>query len=228
MTWQLEFVKECLDDGCLMFGDFTLKSGRRAPYFFNSGSLSHGKTISSVATAFAKAIIESKIEFDFLFGAAYKGIPLVTAITAELWTRYGRDIPYLYNRKEPKECSEKGSLVGNVEGVLRDGAKVLIVDDVITVGSAAEEVVRILSDLPKKLEIVALFIIFDRQESVDGSSQSACKALEIKHGITVRSLISIETVISYLQDSTIDSEKLPADALEKIQAYQQTYGAFRK
>eukprot|EP01068_Selenidium_serpulae_P018585 Selendium_serpulae@DN6467_c1_g3_i4.p1 len=219
-----QLTAECLSTNCLQFGKFVLKSGREAPFFFNSGQISRGKCINTFGRAFAHLIVESEIQFDVLFGSAYKGIPLVAATANALYTDFGLDYPYFYNRKEPKDHGEGGVLVGADTSSVAPGTRVLIIDDVLTSGMAARESIDLLKKQIKGVVIAALIVIFDREERVDTNIEiSAAKSIEEQHSIRVLSLLSLRSLIEYLEKSS--SADASTDALTRIQAYQQRYGA---
>ena len=159
--YQARFVEYCLQRGALKFGEFTLKSGRVSPYFFNAGIFNRGADLASLAGFYADAIVDSKIEFDLLFGPAYKGIPLAAVTASALFQHHQRDIPYAFNRKEIKDHGEGGSIVGaEVDG------RVMIIDDVITAGTAIGEARQLISALGG--EVCAVAVALDRQEKGPG------------------------------------------------------------
>ena len=156
--YQQQFIQLALTHNALRFGEFTLKSGRTSPYFFNAGQFHSGGALAALGHCYAAALIASGIEFDMLFGPAYKGIPLVSSIAIALARDFGRDVPWCFNRKEAKDHGEGGSLVGApLQG------KVVIVDDVITAGTAIGEVMQLFSDYPQA-RASAILIGLDRQE----------------------------------------------------------------
>lgn len=195
--YQYDFIKYAIDCGALSFGEFKLKSGKISPYFFNTGAFSNGTDISLLADYYVEAIIDSEIEFSFLFGSAYKGIPLVTAIAMVLSVNHGMDYPFAFNRKEEKDHGEGGNIVGYTK--IHSSERILIVDDVISSGSSIKEAMDILgtyNQFPSSA-IVAL----DRQEKVS-------------HGFQVISIVTITNIIEYLEiNGQLDQKKLIEDYL---------------
>lgn len=192
-AYKQEFLDLALELGVLRFGEFTLKSGRLSPYFFNTGLFSNGYAAAKLGRYYASAITASKVEFDMLFGPAYKGIPLVALAAGALAEHHDIDAPYSYNRKEAKGHGEGGSVVGApLTG------KVLIVDDVVTAGTSAREAHRIITSAGA--EVAGLVISLDRQE-VGNESRSAVQDLEQELGIRVISIVQLEDVIDLLEDS---------------------------
>lgn len=212
-SYSADFLDLALESQALKFGEYTLKSGRKSPYFFNLGLFNTGKLLSTLATSYAKAIINSGIEFDVLFGPAYKGIPLA-AITvaklAELDPKY-HQIEYAFNRKEKKDHGEGGNIVG----AAIDDKKVLIIDDVITAGTAINEAFEIIQTAKGK--VVGCIIALDRQETVTGSDVSSTQAILAKYGVPVTSITCLDDIISHL------SERISADEVEKIKEYRAKY-----
>ena len=189
-----EFIETLLDAKALMFGSFTLKSGRISPYFCNCGKLTTGKDIAKAGEALAHAINESKLNYDVLFGPAYKGIPFVTAAAIGLNTLFGKNVEFAFNRKEAKDHGEGGNLVG---GSLK-GKKVFIVDDVITAGTAIKEsieIIRSAGGIP-----VGAALLFDRQEKAGNSDLSAVQQVEKDYNIQVVSAIKCRDLFKFVQD----------------------------
>jgi len=209
-AYQSAFLQLALDHEVLKFGSFTLKSGRVSPYFFNLGRISSGRAMRELGRAYAQALIDSGIEYDMLFGPAYKGIPLVTAVALAL-ADLGRDVPYAYNRKEAKDHGEGGLLVG-----APPQGRVVIVDDVLTAGTALREAVGQLRQAGA--EPVAAVIALDRQEK-GASGASAVQEMERDAGIRVLSLVTVRTLLDYLRSSTADPATVAA-----IQDYQARHG----
>jgi orotate phosphoribosyltransferase len=188
-----QFVSFAAQSGVLRFGEFTTKSGRLSPYFFNAGGFDTGSALGQLADAYADALLDSGIEFDMLFGPAYKGITLASA-TAVALARKGRNVPYCYNRKEAKDHGEGGLLVG---AALK--GRIVIVDDVITDGAAKRESVEIIR--AQGAEPVAVLIALDRAERVsdDVSSPSAVQAFQQSVGVPVISIANVHDVLSFLR-----------------------------
>ncbi|MGB5210168.1 MAG: orotate phosphoribosyltransferase [Gammaproteobacteria bacterium] len=209
--YQREFIRFCLDRGVLRFGEFKLKSGRLSPYFFNAGLFNSGDAILRLGQFYAKALVASDVEFDMLFGPAYKGIPLVTATAASLAADHARDVPFAFDRKEAKDHGEGGNIVG---APLQH--RVLIVDDVITAGTA----IRASADLIHSHNAVAagVLIALDRQERGQGE-QSAVQEVETNLGAPVIRIVGLHDLISHLEQTPELAAHLPA-----VRDYRQRYG----
>ena len=208
--YQKDFVDFMLKIGALKFGEFTLKSGRVSPYFFNAGSFNTGDHLSKLGKFYAQAITESGLEFDVLFGPAYKGIPLATAFAMALNDSFGKNVPYSFNRKEAKTHGEGGDIVGHaLEG------DILIIDDVITAGTAIREAMDIIDANGAKAK--GVIVAVDRQEKGKGD-KSAIQEVEENFGITVLSIISLSHLIDYLKQG--DDQVL----IERIESYRDQYG----
>ena len=212
--YQNQFFKLALECGVLKFGSFTLKSGRESPYFFNAGLFNTGKALAELAECYAEAIIESKVEFDVLFGPAYKGIPLAAAISMALYNKWGRSVDVAYNRKEAKDHGEKGVLVG----ASLANKSVFIVDDVITAGTAIRAAMSLLEGASAK--VVGVAVALDRQEkATETSNQSAIQKVQEDFGIRVCSIAGLEHLLTFLQSS----KYLEESAIDDVKAYQQRY-----
>jgi len=211
-AYKSEFLDLALELGVLRFGEFTLKSGRVSPYFFNAGLFSSGYAAAKLGRYYASAIADSEVEFDMLFGPAYKGIPLATLAAAALAEHHDVDVPYAFNRKEAKGHGEGGSIVGAPLS-----GKVLIVDDVITAGTAVREAVQIIT--AAGAEVAGLVISLDRQE-IGRDSRSAVQELEQSLKIPVVSIVQLEDLVDMLEES---SEY--AEFLEPVVNYRRQYGA---
>lgn len=209
--YQRDFLDLALDRGVLRFGAFTLKSGRVSPYFFNAGLFNSGAALAKLGRCYAAAIHAAGLEFDLLFGPAYKGIPLVAAVAVALAEQHQRDLPWCFNRKEAKDHGEGGLIVGApLQG------RVLIIDDVITAGTAIRETMQILA--AHHATPAGVVIALDRQERGQGK-WSAVQEVERTWGIPVTGLVTLTDVVTYLAGRPED-----AQWLEKIQAYQAQYG----
>jgi orotate phosphoribosyltransferase len=188
---QKDFIEMILAKQVLRFGDFTLKSGRTSPYFFNAGLINDGGSLARLGACYAQAIIDAGIAFDMFFGPAYKGIPLATATAVAFADRHRRNVPIAYNRKEAKAHGEGGNLIGApLEG------QVLIVDDVLTAGTAVRESIGIIKAAGAKPAGVVL--AFDRQERGVGP-QSAVQEIQANYGIPVVRIITLDHLIDYLE-----------------------------
>src|SRR5210317_57914 len=205
-NYQHDFINFALSAGVLRFGEFTLKSGRISPYFFNAGLFNTGEHLARLGRCYAQAIVDSGSNFDVLFGPAYKGIPLAAATSIALADHHQRNIPWCFNRKEAKDHGEGGNLVG--AGL---SGRVMVIDDVITAGTAIRESVEIIQ--AAGAELAGVVIALDRQERGRGQ-QSAIQEAEEAYGISVASIVRLEHLLEYLQ------EQPGRDAdVEKIQAY---------
>ena len=210
-AYQKEFIEFALELDVLRFGEFTLKSGRVSPYFFNAGLFNTGYAAARLGRYYAAAIAASKLEFDMLFGPAYKGIPLVALTAAALAEHQDIDVPFSYNRKEAKSHGEGGNIVG---GPLK--GRVLIVDDVITAGTAVREAVRTINQAGA--DVVGLAISLDRQERGQ-ASLSAVQELEQSLGIRVTSIVGLRDLVDAIEDSA-EYEAF----LEPLLEYRRKYG----
>ncbi len=188
--YKKDFIDLAIDYDVLRFGEFTLKSGRTSPYFFNAGLFNTGDALARLGAAYAAAIKDNAIDYDVMFGPAYKGIPLVAAISIALANNYDDSRPYAFNRKEAKDHGERGNIVGAALS-----GNVLIVDDVITAGTAIREAVDIIA--AQDATTSAVLIALDRQEKGKGE-QSAIQEVQQDYGIDVFSIISLADLIEYL------------------------------
>ena len=205
------FIDNGLRSGALKFGEFTLKSGRVSPYFFNAGQFYTGRALAELGRSYAAAIVESGIEFDVLFGPAYKGITLAAATSIALAEHHDLDVPYCFNRKEAKSHGEGGTMVGApLEG------RVLIIDDVITAGTAIREVMAMVNEAGAKAAGVVIGV--DRKERGNGKS-SAIQEVEEQFKIPVVSIIDIDDILTYLE-----AKPDMASLVEKIKEYRDEYG----
>jgi orotate phosphoribosyltransferase len=210
-AYQSEFIELCAQLGVLRFGSFTLKSGRESPYFFNAGLFNSGAAVAAVGRAYSAALAASDLKFDMLFGPAYKGIPLVTITAAALAEKHGRNVPFAFNRKESKDHGEGGRIVGSpLVG------RVLIVDDVITAGTAIREsieIIRAAGALP-----AGVLLALDRQERASGSDFSAVQEVRSQYKIPVVAVISLSDLMQYV------SRTGQAGELSSMRLYRERYG----
>jgi orotate phosphoribosyltransferase len=210
-NYKQEFIKLSLDIGALRFGEFKLKSGRVSPYFFNMGIFSSGRLIKKVGDFYASALLDSGLDCDIIFGPAYKGIPIVTSMSASLSENHAKDIPFVYNRKEAKNHGEGGSTVGiNLSG------SIVIVDDVITAGTAIRDAAKIINETEAK--ITGILISLNRQEKGSGKL-SAVQEISDELNVPVISIVALDEVISF-----IEKDESCQKHLENINAYRQEYG----
>ncbi|HEX4618945.1 MAG TPA: orotate phosphoribosyltransferase [Steroidobacteraceae bacterium] len=215
--YQLTFIELALEREALRFGRFRLKSGRDSPYFFNAGLFSDGEAAAVLGRCYAAAIVRSGLEFDMIFGPAYKGIPLVTAAAIGLAAHHGLSVPYAYNRKEAKEHGEGGAVVGApLHG------RVLIVDDVITAGTAVRESLELIRDAGA--EPVGVALALDREERGQGS-RSAVQELERAERLRCVSIVTLSDLIEALTGTGDGKPRISADQLTELQAYRARYGA---
>lgn len=205
-----DFIALCLDLGVLKFGEFRLKSGRVSPYFFNAGLFNTGRAIAQLGRFYAQAIVRSGIGFDMLFGPAYKGIPLVTTTAAALADHHHRDVPWAFNRKESKDHGEGGRLVG---APLR--GRTLIVDDVMTAGTAIRETVTLIRETGA--ELAGVVVALDRQER-GAADRSAVEEIEATYGVPVLSILKLADLIGYLEAQG------NAQQLAAVRSYRNEFG----
>jgi len=208
--YQRDFIRFAIDRGVLRFGEFTLKSGRTSPYFFNAGLFNTGSALAELGRCYAAAIVDSKISFDVLFGPAYKGIPLAATTAVALADQHGQDVPWCFNRKEAKDHGEGGSLVGAPLA-----GDVLIIDDVITAGTAIREVMQIIK--AQQANAAGVLIALNREER-GNRELSAIQEVERDFGIPVVSIVSLTQVLEFLADDPQLKQHLPA-----VEAYWAQY-----
>ena len=214
--YQLTFIDLALQRAALRFGRFTLKSGRESPYFFNAGLFSDGESAHVLGRCYAAAITQARLEFDMLFGPAYKGIPLATATAVAFAAAHGRNVPYAFNRKEAKEHGEGGRIVGAALA-----GRVLIVDDVITAGTAIREslaIIRAAGATP-----VGVALALDRQERGQGEL-SAVQELERDERVRCVSIVTLAELIAALAQTRAGPMRISAEQLTQLQAYRQRFG----
>lgn len=210
-AYQREFIQFALERGVLRFGEFTLKSGRVSPYFFNAGLFDSGLALAKLGRFYAQALVDSGLSYDVVFGPAYKGIPLAATTAVALAEQHQRDVPWCFNRKEAKQHGEGGSLVGAPLA-----GQVLIVDDVITAGTAIREVMQIIQ--AQGAQAAGVLIALDRQERGSGEL-SAIQEVERDFKIPVLSIVSLAQVLQFLTESPELKQYLPA-----VERYRENYG----
>ena len=210
-AYQREFIQFAIERGVLRFGEFTLKSGRVSPYFFNAGLFNSGLALARLGRFYAAALADSGVSFDVLFGPAYKGIPLAASTAVALAEHHGQDLPWCFNRKEAKDHGEGGTLVGAPLA-----GRVMIVDDVITAGTAIREVMQIIA--AQQAQAAGVLIALDRQERGQGAL-SAIQEVERDFAMPVISIVSLPLVLEYLAENAELKKHLPA-----VEAYRAQYG----
>jgi len=210
-AWTRKFIELAREAGALQFGEFELKSGRRSPYFFNAGAFCTGRLIAGVADCYADAIVASGVEFDALFGPAYKGIPLSAGVAMSLYARHGLDVPVAYNRKEAKNHGEGGALVGATPS-----GRVMVVDDVISAGTAFAEARRIIERAGAR--VAALAVGLDRLER--GTGRGPARSQITAAGVSVVSVATLDDLIAALGGDDAEVETRSA-----MLAYRREYGA---
>lgn len=209
--WQRQFIEFALNRQVLKFGEFTLKSGRKSPYFFNAGLFNTGQDLAVLGRFYAQALVSSGMEFDLLFGPAYKGIPIASTTAVALADHHQRDVPYCFNRKEAKDHGEGGSLVGSpLQG------RVMLVDDVITAGTAIRESMEIIQ--AQGATLTGVLIALDRQERGQGAI-SAVQEVEQDYRCKVSAIITLADLMTYLEEKAG-----MADHLAAVRAYHAAYG----
>jgi len=213
-NYQREFLDLALRLGVLRFGRFTLKSGRQSPYFFNAGLFDTGSAIAGLGRAYAAALVRSGLEFDLLFGPAYKGIPLVATTAAALHDHHGRDVPFCFNRKEAKDHGEGGRIVGRPLA-----GRVLIVDDVITAGTAIRESIDIIT--AAGATPAGVLLALDREEQGRESTRSAVQEVRDSFGLPVVSILTLSALIDGVRTGVAG---VPPEALADLEAYRAQYG----
>ena len=217
--YQREFIEFAIEKPVLRFGEVTLKSGRVSPYFFNAGMFKTGGDLARLGRFYAATLIDSKIDFDLVFGPAYKGIPIATTTTVALYDHHNTDVPYCFNRKEAKTHGEGGSLVGaELEG------KIMLVDDVITAGTAIRESMEIIKAHGAQLS--GVLIALDRQEKGQGEL-SAIQEVERDFGTQVAAIVTLGDVVTYLEEKLeekVANQPKLAENLASIKKYRLNYG----
>ncbi len=216
MTYKQQFIKFMVDNGVLKFGEFTLKSGRKAPYFINTGNYKTGAQLLKLGEYYAQCYVDNNIFADTLVGPAYKGIPLAVACAIALAKNHGVDLNYCFDRKEVKDHGEGGLFVGKQ---LTDGEKVVIIEDVMTSGKALREMLPKLADAAK-VDVAGMIISVDRMERGLESELSAVQEVYREFGVKVYSIVTMADIISAIEDGIIDGKEY----LEKMKEYRLKYG----
>ena len=216
MTYKEEFIRFMVDCGVLTFGSFTLKSGRQAPYFINTGNYKTGKQLAQLGKYYAACMKEHGLNPDTLFGPAYKGIPLATSAAVALATEYDQEVGYCFDRKEVKDHGEGGMFVGKK---LADGDKVVIIEDVMTSGKAMAEFYPKLTGAAK-VDIIGMVITVDRMEKALQGNQSAVQTVYETYGVPVYAIVNMEDIIAAIQNDVIPGKEY----LDAMLAYREQYG----
>ena len=216
MTYNQQFINFMVENGVLKFGEFTLKSGRKAPYFINTGNYKSGAQLSKLGEYYAQCIADNGISADTLVGPAYKGIPLAVTTAVSLYNKFGKDLNYCFDRKEVKDHGEGGLFVGKQ---LTDGERVILIEDVMTSGKALREMLPKLKQAAN-VEIAGMVISVDRMERGLESSLSAVQEVYKEFGVKVYSIVTMADIISAIEDGTIEGKEY----LEKMKEYRKTYG----
>lgn len=217
MSYKNDFIKFMADCGVLTFGDFTLKSGRKAPYFINTGNYKTGAQLAKLGGFYADCIKENNIEAECLFGPAYKGIPLAASAAVALAQKYGMDVNFCFDRKEVKDHGEGGLFVGKQP---QSGEKVVIIEDVMTSGKALKEVYPKLKDAAD-VDITGMVITVDRMEKALDSELTAVEQAYKEYGVKVYSIVNMNDIIAAIEDGVIAG----AEYLDKMKEYRRQYGA---
>ena len=224
MGYKEEFIEFMVGAGVLTFGDFVTKSGRKTPYFINTGNYKTGAQADALGKYYAAAIPQHLGEAGgatALFGPAYKGIPLAVAASAALWREYGEDYPYCFNRKEVKDHGEGGAMVGYKP---QDGDKIAIIEDVVTAGTAVRETIALFEHVAK-VQFTALFVSVDRMERGTGE-KSALQELQDEYGIRVFPIVTVREIIAHLHNHPVNGKVYIDDAMKAaMEAYLAEYGA---
>jgi orotate phosphoribosyltransferase len=215
MSYKKEFIKFMCDAGVLTFGEFTLKSGRKAPYFINTGNYKTGEHIAKLGEFYAQCIKENNIDADVFFGPAYKGIPLAVSAAVAVYKNNGKNVNYCFNRKEAKDHGEGGVIVGHK---LQDGDKVAVIEDVITAGTAIRETLPILK-AAANVDVQAVIISVDRMEKGKGE-KSAVQEVYDEFDIKVYPIVTVCDIIDAIEDGTIAGKEY----LESMKEYRKNYG----
>ena len=216
MSYKKEFIKFMCNSNVLTFGDFTLKSGRKAPYFINTGNYKTGEQIAKLGEFYAKCIQENQIDANVFFGPAYKGIPLCVAAASSMYSNFDKNVNYCFNRKEAKDHGEGGVIVGHK---ISDTDKILIIEDVITAGTAIRETLPVLKATSENAQLAGVIISVDRMEKGKGE-KSAVQEVYDEFGIKVFPIVTVEDIIECIKDGTIEGKEY----IDKMLEYRKTYG----
>lgn len=216
LTYKQQFIKFMVENGVLKFGEFTLKSGRKAPYFINTGNYKSGAQLSRLGDYYAQCIADNKIQAETLVGPAYKGIPLAVTTAVSLFNNHGQDLNYCFDRKEVKDHGEGGLFVGKQ---LQDGEKIIIIEDVMTSGKALRELLPKLKQTAN-VEIAGMVISVDRMEKGLESGFSAVQEVYKEFGVKVYSIVTMADIIEAIETGVIDVKEY----LDKMKEYRKTYG----
>ena len=216
MGYKQDFIKFMVDSGVLTFGEFTLKSGRLSPYFMNSGNYKTGAQLARLGEFYAECIHDNGIEFDTLFGPAYKGIPLAVSTAVALYTKFGIDVNYCFDRKEAKDHGEGGCIVGKQLG---DGERVAIIEDVMTSGKALREVMPKLKETAN-VDVAAMIIQVDRMEKGLNVDKSAVQEVSGEFGVKIYPIVNMNDIIEAIEDGVVPGREY----LEKMIEYRKVYG----
>ena len=216
-TYKENFIRFMVDNGVLRFGEFTLKSGRKAPYFINTGNYKTGKQLAKLGEYYAACIASNNLEADTLVGPAYKGIPLSVTTAIALFNGYGKELNYCFDRKEVKDHGEGGLFVGKQ---LVDGEKVIIIEDVMTSGKALREILPKL-EAAANVKVAGMIISVDRKEKGLTSDLSAVSEAKKEFGIDVYSVVTMDDIIAAIEEGVVDGK----EHLEAMYRYRETYGA---
>ena len=217
LTYKEKFIQFMVESGVLRFGEFTLKSGRKAPYFINTGNYKTGKQLAKLGEYYAACIRDNGLEAETLVGPAYKGIPLSVATAIALYHNYDKELNYCFDRKEVKDHGEGGLFVGKQ---LADGENVIIFEDVMTSGKALREILPKL-EAAAKVQVVGMIISVDRREKALNSDLSAVTEAKKEFGIHVYSVVTMDDIIAAIESGVVDGK----EHLEAMYAYRNTYGA---
>lgn len=216
MGYKQDFIKFMVDSGVLTFGEFILKSGRLSPYFMNSGNYKTGAQLARLGEFYAECIHDNGIKFDTLFGPAYKGIPLAVSTAVALYTKFGIDVNYCFDRKEAKDHGEGGCIVGKQ---LNDGEKVVIIEDVMTSGKALREVMPKLKEAAN-VDVAAMIIQVDRMEKGLNGDKSAVQEVSGEFGVNIYPIVNMNDIIEAIEDGVVPGREY----LEKMIEYRKIYG----